>query len=298
MSASAPKAGTQPGVGSVASQTNGINDPDAHARKPSVVITASGATGPNGAPITPNARPKISFGSMAGPPGSSPASINAIPFSSQTSTLPPSKSDNPRITEPSQSPSPIPQPMASGGRPPNLPMASGNGLSFGSMGMDNSETVSDGPWISYTRASHNTNAVQNRHTLTQGSYAPQLRREPSQQGQSDISGNDMRNTGYMPQSGRGRGGPHQFSGHSPAQNYRQLPTVRGQQSPYQGQGQMGNPNFRRNSPAMVHAQPHMPQGGPVSSSQMQYGGYQQHLGGHQAVSISIKYSLCACPDCG
>jgi len=121
------------------SAPNGVSRTDSHGRKPSVVITASGTSGqiPNGGPVGQNGRPNISFGSMMNPQGS-PAVANSVPFASQTSNMPNPRHD-PRIISPTHSPSPIPQPPASGGKPPSGLQGQGNGLSFGSMGMENGD---------------------------------------------------------------------------------------------------------------------------------------------------------------
>lgn len=102
-----------------------------HSRKPSVVISATGATGytQNGNPVGQAGRPTIAFGMMnVGQQSNTPAH-------DQQSTLH-TPSENPRVISPAHSPSPIPQPNASGGRPPSSLQSQGNGLNFGSMGGD------------------------------------------------------------------------------------------------------------------------------------------------------------------
>lgn len=112
-----------------------------HSRKPSVVINASGASGsyPNGGPVGQNGnRPAINFGSMHAQGGEH----GSASFPAQNASLQQPRQD-PRATTPAHSPSPIPQPAASGGRPPsNLPNQHNGGLAFGSLLAD-SETVSD-----------------------------------------------------------------------------------------------------------------------------------------------------------
>jgi translation initiation factor 4G len=104
-----------------------------HGRKPSVIISASGASGstPNGGPVGQNGRPPISFGSMNSQ--GSPLPPASVPYQSQTSSLPTPRTD-PRVISPAHSPSPIPQPPASGGRPPSSFPNQSNGMTFGSMG--------------------------------------------------------------------------------------------------------------------------------------------------------------------
>lgn len=108
---------------------------DHHSRKSSVTISALGTSGqmPNGGPVAgkPAAGNGIQFGSMNA--NASPSIANSTPNVTQTNSLAPA---NPRITSPATSPSPIPQPPASGGRPPSSLHGQGTGLSFGSMGGD------------------------------------------------------------------------------------------------------------------------------------------------------------------
>ena len=102
-----------------------------HGRKPSVVINASGASGytPNGGPVGQNGRLAISFGSVDADPSAA--------FSSQNPSSLSAPQRDPRVTSPSHSPAPIPQPPASGGRPPSNLQNQSNGLNFGSVGSDN-----------------------------------------------------------------------------------------------------------------------------------------------------------------
>ena len=118
---------------------NGIARTDSHGRKPSVVISASGASGqmPNGGPVGSNSRPNINFGSMMNNQGSAAPQNNAS-SQAQGSGLNTPRQD-PRVISPAASPSPIPQPAASGGKPPVGLHGQGNGLSFGSMGQENGD---------------------------------------------------------------------------------------------------------------------------------------------------------------
>jgi len=138
MSTTSPSVGPQQGVANT--HINGISRTDSHGRKPSVVISASGATGhmPNGGPVGQNAsRPHISFGSMMDSQAS-PAQSNAQPFYSQHAALA-TPQHNPRIISPAHSPTPIPQPPASGGKPPAGLQQHGNPVNFGSMGTENAD---------------------------------------------------------------------------------------------------------------------------------------------------------------
>ena len=119
---------------------NGINSLSTHtdhSRKPSATISASGTSGrmPNGGPAVGKQAVGngIQFGSLNS--GGSPAIVHSQPHYPQSSnSLAVNSLSNPRITSPQTSPSPIPQPPVSGGRPPSSLQGQGNGLSFGSLG--------------------------------------------------------------------------------------------------------------------------------------------------------------------
>jgi translation initiation factor 4G len=105
-----------------------------HSRKPSVTISAAGTSGyiPNGGPVASSRAPSnLTFGSIAG----SPAPSHAAPHHAQGQNLNP-QVHNPRINSPAHSPSPIPTPIASGGKPDTLPTRPG--LVFGA-GSDSTE---------------------------------------------------------------------------------------------------------------------------------------------------------------
>lgn len=117
------------------SPTAGPND---HVRKASVTISAAGATGhmPNGGPVAGKQAggTNIQFGSITA--GGSPALVSSTPQQNPSNSLAVHTPSNPRITSPQTSPSPIPQPPASGGRPPSSLQGQGNALNFGSLGND------------------------------------------------------------------------------------------------------------------------------------------------------------------
>jgi translation initiation factor 4G len=232
--------------------TNGVSD---HGRKPSMVISATGSSGytQNGGPVSQTSRPPINFGSMNAPEGAQSNTAQQ----SQTAAAPAAQEGN-RVIEADHSPSPIPQPTASGGRPPSIAQTQGNGLNFGSMGGDASN--------------------QGQSTLNAAGQPSHERRASNNSYNSDMGPRPN----FVPQAGRGRGGyqsgPYNNNNNnnmpSPAQNYRQM-SNQGQRAPNMAQqfsqGPQGSPyNRGRNSPAQLPAQPHMPQ--------MQYQGYPQHLG--------------------
>lgn len=106
-----------------------------HGRKPSVTISAQGASGqmPNGGPTAGKSSSgnNIQFGSMN---AGAPVIVHSAPqFMQPANSLEVSAPSNPRITSPANSPSPIPQPPASGGRPPSSLQGQSNGPIFGSL---------------------------------------------------------------------------------------------------------------------------------------------------------------------
>lgn len=119
-----------------------------HNRKPSFTITPSGVNGgpPGGQPNKAN---NIQFGSLMNvggspAPGASPALTNSSP-----SNLGVAGPVNPRISSPQASPSPIPQPAISGGRPPSSLQNQGNALVFGQSGAESND-----PSVKYLLLNH------------------------------------------------------------------------------------------------------------------------------------------------
>jgi translation initiation factor 4G len=121
-----------PAIAHGSSATNGGSAD--HSRKASVTISASGTSGyiANGGPVG-GSKGGIQFGSIT----DSPAASHSTPQIAQpAASAPIAIPSNPRVTSPAQSPSPIPQPSASGGRPPSGLAGQGNGVTFGSLGGD------------------------------------------------------------------------------------------------------------------------------------------------------------------
>lgn len=254
--------------GSSSSMSSTVNSPhnavhgmnNEHSKKPSVTISAAGASGyiPNGGPVSAGAnRPHISFGQMnaGGPPASA-----TIPLSQSSMSLS-TPASNPRITSPATSPSPIPQPASSGGRPPSALPVQGNALSFGSL------TGGDNDAMRGMRHPAGSMPV---------SQSIHLQRESSQ------SGSDMVNLNMNMGSGPSRGGfgpggrgvrmgsftpghPSTMS-YSPGSGYRPLVNQRGTHPsvpPYfQGQGV--------EAPNSPHAQHRNPIGSHPGTPQMQH----------------------------
>lgn len=129
-----PSSTSSPGVtivnGAPASQQQQQGD---HSRKPSVTITSAGTSGyiPNGGPPSRPNSLQFGFANQQTSPMGNPAVLAGQPQSG----LGVSPSMNPRVTSPQTSPSPIPQPASSGGRPPPSSYQSqGNVPNFGSFG--------------------------------------------------------------------------------------------------------------------------------------------------------------------
>jgi translation initiation factor 4G len=105
-----------------------------HSRNPSVANSVIGQSGwmPNGGPAAgPPSRGNIQFGSIN--VGGPLAENHSVPPHQHTPSLSAALPNNPRVTSPQTSPSPILQPAASGGRPPSGLQGQGNTLSFGSL---------------------------------------------------------------------------------------------------------------------------------------------------------------------
>ncbi|KAJ5931630.1 hypothetical protein N7516_006119 [Penicillium verrucosum] len=245
-----------------------------HSRKPSVTITSSGTSGymPNGG--GPASRPNsLQFGFQQSSPN---MGAPAVPASNQAQAGLGAPSTNPRVTSPQTSPSPIPQPASSGGRPPpSTYQAQGNVPNFGSFG-----------------ESADANA-----SLAHG--AQHLRRESSQSTHSDMSnhmGNGPGRSNY--QGGRGRGYSQpgyqgQQMPYSPNPGFRQTPNQprggpnMGPQFHGSNQGRPlapypNSPHQANRSPALANVNPTTPQMNqvPMAHPQMpqQPYGYGQHMG--------------------
>lgn len=225
-----------------------------HSRKPSVTISSAGTSGfiPNGGPsgAGPHRTNSIQFGSLD--QQGSPSMLHAQPQSGLAANQP----VNPRISSPSNSPSPIPQPASSGGRPPSTYHAQGNAPSFGSFGesgdavSDNDEHKNDKKtetddvvpfsacapsfWSGDT-ANHRSQRQMrpNQMPMNAGPQASHLRRESSQSAHSDMGGHmpagpgGPNRPGYQGGGGRGRGysqsGYQNQMPYSPGPNYRNTP---------------------------------------------------------------------------
>ncbi|KAE8147240.1 hypothetical protein BDV25DRAFT_169256 [Aspergillus avenaceus] len=253
-----------------------------HSRKPSVTITSAGTSGyiPNGGP---NSRPNsLQFGFAANQPTSPNMGNPAVLANQQQSGLGVNPTMNPRVTSPQTSPSPIPQPASSGGRPPPSSYgAQGNVPNFGSFGDAGDNQIRP-----------------NQAPLGPGPQSTHLRRESSQSTHSDMS-NHMSGGpgrgGFSHQGGRGRGysqsGYQNQMAYSPGPNFRSPNQSRGgpnmnpQYHPQNQARPMPFPNSPQanRSPALATAHPATPQMGTVAMGPPQpYNAYPPHMA-HQTV---------------
>ncbi|KAI5460008.1 hypothetical protein BGZ63DRAFT_425960 [Mariannaea sp. PMI_226] len=236
-----------PAVPAVRSGSN-LNGSD-HTRKSSVTMAANGPNSfvANGGPVG-NAKSQIQFGF------NSPSVAHSSPQPGNTAPIPIPGAAVPGIPSPAHSPSPIPQPSASGGRPPSGLQASGQ-MTFGSLSSDGERHMRQGT------VPPNPNSQHNAH----------FRRESGHSAQGDNAAGAGRGN-FQPQGGRGRGGfnpnYNQQMGYPPNNQFRNGP----------GQGRGMPPSFTpqpRNmpypnspqptrSPALVPSMPNTPNMAPAS----------------------------------
>ncbi|CAD0045331.1 unnamed protein product [Aureobasidium pullulans] len=171
---------------------------------------------------------------------------------------------------PTGSPAIASSPAASGGKPPaNLP-GQNNAPNFGSFGAENGEVSLD--MMQVHVPPQLTNVVQNNAAPLTPSSQPIHMRRPSSQSQHSDAG--MRGN-FVPGNGRGRG-------FTPATA--RFLTRAAQFQP--GAAMAGSPGggYRgRNSPAMMHAQPFMPQ-----HQQPMHAGFQPHLNPQQQAIYGMQ----------
>jgi translation initiation factor 4G len=109
-----------------------------HNRKPSFTVTPSGVNGaPPGGQL--NKATNIVFGSYMGAGGSPAPGASPAMESTSPANLGVSGPMNPRTISPQASPSPVPRPGISGGRPPSSLQNQGNSLVFGQSGPESND---------------------------------------------------------------------------------------------------------------------------------------------------------------
>ncbi|KAI8222952.1 Eukaryotic translation initiation factor 4 gamma [Colletotrichum sp. SAR 10_99] len=253
-----PAVPAAPAVAHGSSNMNG-NATD-HSRKSSVTLAnGPNSFAPNGGPVG-GSKPGIQFGY------NSPAVAHSTPQS--TAAPIPIPGAHQRVPSPAHSPSPIPQPSASGGRPPSG-MAHSGAMTFGSLGSDGDRHMRQA----------STPQSQAALPAQPGSH---IRRESGVSQHSDVSGpvgpnQGPNRQGFQPQGGRGRGFNPQHPpynanmGFPPGQQYgngrgrgamppsfhpgRTMPYPNSPQptrSPALAQSQPGTPNM---APAQMHPMP-------------------------------------------
>lgn len=190
-----------------------------HARNSSVTIVATAPNGYVSNGVAAGPQPKFGF--------ESPAMGHSSPQPNTAAQ---------RIPSPAHSPIPIPQPSASGGRPPSITQDGGN-MKFGSFGGDGDRHLK-----------HNFGHMP--ANLPAGNQSPHLRRGSSHSVHSDIGNPAGRDThphhagNHGPHHGgpsarggySGRGGRGGFNNHNGGHNH-----FNGQSMPFQPQGQYRPP---------------------------------------------------------
>ncbi|RSM02509.1 hypothetical protein CEP52_007976 [Fusarium oligoseptatum] len=240
------KPAVTPAVPAVVRGSANLNGSD-HSRKSSVTMAANAPNSfvANGGPVG-GAKSGIQFGF------DSPAMAHSTPQTGSAAPIP-IPGNNARVPSPAHSPSPIPQPSASGGRPPSgLQQASGQ-MTFGSLGSDGERHMRQGS------VPTNPNSQPGAH----------FRRESGHSAQGDGAGRGN----FQPQGGRGRGyNPHgnnynQQMGYPPNNQFRNGPGQgRGMPPAFQPQPRSMYPNSPQpaRSPALVPSMPNTPNMAPAS----------------------------------
>lgn len=231
-----------PAVPTVARSSFNGSGPD-HFRKGSVTMAANGPSGfvPNGGSIA-GAKSGIQFGY------DSPAMGHSTPHVGHSAPIPvPDANNHHRVPSPAHSPAPIPQPSASGGRPPSSLQQPTNQMTFGSLGSDGDRHMRQG-------------SVPPNPNLANQSGA-HFRRESSHSVQSDSSRGN-----FGPQNNRNRNSfnPHatQFNnqmGFPPQNQFRTPGQNRGMPPSFQPnpRGYPNSPQPAR-SPALANLVPSLP----------------------------------------
>ena len=262
-----------PSVGNV----NGNNID--HTRKPSMTVTQAGATVNGGAVGGPqNKATGIQFGSMNAPGSAMGAPAGPANHTSNLSA----NSLNPRIDSPHNSPSPIPQPAPTGGRPPSTLQAPGiSGLNFGQTGPEGGDTNVS----AYNSSLEDDLLTSASFQMRPMSQMDHMRRGSAQSIHSDMGNGGPPQRGGYGYQGRGRGGypPYnQQQPYSPQTANFQPNRTRGNYQGYGGggRGQQGpypnSPSMAPRTPAYPNANPGTPQMGQMHMVPgMQYQGYPQ-----------------------
>ncbi|RFU73567.1 mif4-like, type 1 2 3, partial [Trichoderma arundinaceum] len=273
------KQAVPPAVPTVArgSSLNG-GAPD-HFRKGSVTMAANGPSGyvPNGGSIG-GAKSGIQFGY------DSPAMGHSTPQVGHSAPIPvPDANNNHRVPSPAHSPAPIPQPSASGGRPPSSLQQPTNQMTFGSLGSDGDRHMRQGsvppnPNLASQPNSHfrreSGHSVQS--DSSRGNFGPQNNRNRNSFNPHATQFNNQMgfppNNQFRPGPGQNRGMPPAFQPNRPYPNSPQpiarspalVPSLPG--TPNMPPATM-QPNMAMQTPPQFHYPPPM---APQHQQQVQY----------------------------
>ncbi|KAI5853053.1 translation initiation factor 4F, ribosome/mRNA-bridging subunit [Morchella snyderi] len=264
---------------------NNSSYPGQHNRKPSIASGAGGSIMPNGAP---RPAPPITFGAINDPTGTASGSA-------ATASLAAPVASNQRINSPQSSPSPMVQPMASGGSAPQASGTGSRGLQFGDATNHNNRPMSMPPAGPGGMNNHNIHPSHQRRESAD--TAPS---HSHHGGRGGMQGAGRGNRGYGPNNhhqqypynnnaGYGRGGyptnPNQSRG-QPMHNQHPQPY---QPGPATGGYNPHSPRLVNRSPAMSHVSPALAHVQPVGTAQLyppqphyNMGPPQQSFGGLQA----------------
>lgn len=250
-------------VPAVAHGTSSVNGQADHNRKSSVTMSGNGPNSYSTNGASAGAKPGIQFGYQ-----DSPAASHSTP-QPPSAPVPIPGAGNRVVTEPRHSPSPIPQPSASGGRPPSGAGPANSTLAFGSFDNDRSH-------MRTTSASQEPGALGPQHS-------PHIRRNSNVSDISNHAGPQPGNVNRGNFSGGSRGGRTYSAGFNsqmgyPANNYnrnQQNNQGRNGMPPnFGGNGRQphpyGTPPQQSRSPAMAHAMPQQIPGMPPAQMPAYY----------------------------
>lgn len=247
-----------------------------HSRTPSMTVTPAGTTSYN---QQPQNKANVQFGSLnnGGNAASSPAMSTPQPVHTQNNSLGVNNLA-PRMPSPSNSPSPIPQPVqVSGGRPPSELNGAGKNMSFGQFGGDGADV---NVCIAHPKDPIFADFLQGMtRSLSQMQMSDHARRGSQQSDYSNMGQNFPTGPGrggYTNRGGRGGYG-NNYNGHVPFNPANNSFRPGNQRGGYQGRGGHNVPY--QQSPSMQHRPMNSP--GPQMAAMqmnpaMQYSGYQQY----------------------
>lgn len=236
----------------------GVGATNGHDRKTSVTISANGPNSytANGGAVGGGPKGNIQFGYKE-----SPGIVHSTPQQGTSAPIA-IPGNNARVPSPAHSPSPIPQPSASGGRPPSMAQDGGSSMKFGSLGGDGErhmKHLSQGPHNNNNNSSSsNMGSPHMRHGSTHSIHD----NVPSHGGPGMGRGGSFSSSG-----GRGRGGYNNQAGYNNPMGY--PPTGQyGRGGAHGGQGRGGMP-YQQNQRGMApYPNSPQPRGSPAMGNAM------------------------------